>query len=126
MPKSASVHHLDGTYKADRHRERLANEQDNTEQMPESSPVKPTAVKGKAVKKWTRLIELLPWLTEADSTALGQYVCLSVEWERDTDHFTAAKLAAMRKLEADLGMTLISRGKFTSPTAGNNDGHFND
>lgn len=127
MTKSATVHDIDGTYRADRHDEKADNEQANSDQMPASSPVKPTVVKGKAVKIWKRYVELLPWLTEVDSYALGQYCMLAAEWEKNPDVFVAAKLQQMRKLEADLGMTVVSRGKFSvTPPKGGANKYFDD
>ena len=112
MTKSAQIHQLDGTYDSSRHADRLAREQNNSAVMPESRPVKPAVLSQRGSEVWDQYVRLLPWLTEADSSALAQFAGLVAEWEKDPEAFSASKMAQQRKIESELGMTLISRGKF--------------
>lgn len=112
MTKTASVHDIAGTYKPERHKEKLENENANNELLTDSKPVKPQGLDERASEIWDSKVRLLPWLTEAESEALALFCILYSDFEKNPAEFPASRLNVFIKLNSELGMNPISRGKF--------------
>jgi hypothetical protein len=113
--KTIDRHVIAGTFNQTRHQERLRNERHIAQIVNKTRPILPSGIKGRAKKLWETLLSTATWLTELDTMPLAQYVCLAAEWEREPDRFPAARYAAMRKIESDLGLTVMHRGKVSAP-----------
>lgn len=104
--KPASAHKLNGTYRPDRHGDRIS--------VPESGPEKPGWLSAPAEVEWDRVMEMMSdsgFLCRTDSSALATYCELLAEFAAGPADFPAGRLGQMRLLMSELGLTPNGRAK---------------
>ena len=115
--KPTALHLIDGTFRADRHKEQLANEPVAT-----GRPIKPKTLRGRASTIWDEYIERAPWLGEADTHALLAFCCLEAELERAPTKFVASRYSQLRSYGIRLGLDPSARASLGARAPKPNDG----
>lgn len=105
-PKPTHMHLVDDTYRPGRHDEQAENEP-----QPGGKLEKPKYLKGRAGRIWDRIAPKLEWLTEIDSDMVALWCGLQAEHEDNLRDMPSARVAQMRTLAAELGMTASGRAR---------------
>ena len=111
-PKPPGLHVVDGTYRNDRHADRLAHEIEQ-----QGRPVPPARLTKVQRKHWDRIVDMCWWLSESDSYALYGYVRLFSMLERSPDKMNSAKLSSWIALGGKLGLDSVGRARYGSAKA---------
>lgn len=77
-----------------------------------AGPLKPPApLEGEAAELWAKFIRPAWWLEPADAPLAWTWCQVQAEAFADPKAFTAARLAQLRQLAGDLGLTPVSRAR---------------
>lgn len=115
--KPASVHVLNGTYRPGKHGQEPEIER--------GAPDKPIWLSKSAELEWDRVVPILEpagYLAKSDAMALATYCELAAEFAAAPSEFRAGKIAQLRLLMAELGLTPSGRAKMP---AGKSEGNKN-
>jgi phage terminase small subunit len=80
------------------------------------SPVKPKWLKGTAVGFWNDYAPLLPWLGRCDSEMLATWCVLAAQFAKYQAALDSARIAQLRVLAAELGMSPSARTRLGTPS----------
>lgn len=105
-----NVHKLKGTYRPDRHAERVSGYQPPAVGYPRP----PEYLSGLALAVWGEVEQVMGdcnLYTQADAAKLARYCCIEAEFRTDPCQFPAAKLSQLRLMERDLYLDPEARAK---------------
>lgn len=105
--KPNNVHVLQGTYRRDKHGPKTAP-------VPQEAPEKPDWLSAQAASEWDRVVPLLNaagFLAVTDGDVLATYCELYAEFKMCPQAMQTSRVALMRTILHELGMTPGSRDK---------------
>ncbi|MGY8830820.1 MAG: hypothetical protein ACKVIS_14985 [Pseudomonadales bacterium] len=105
-----NVHKLKGTFRPDRHAERVSGYQPPADGYPRP----PEYLAGAALVVWGEVEKVMGacnLYTQADAAKLARYCCIEAEFRAAPVEFPAAKLSQLRLIERDLYLDPEARAK---------------
>jgi phage terminase small subunit len=84
---------------------------------PQSKPVRPKWLKGRAARLWDEVLAIAPWLERADAYKLASWCERQADFERPRERrqWTAADRREHRAAGSELGLDLASRSRMGEP-----------
>lgn len=107
-PKMTRLHLLQGTARADRHKNR------KFEPHISGKPEKPDFLIGRASELWDFYAEIGYWLTKADTHELAAWSSMCVEIETDLKKMSSVRISQWRLLAASLGFDCATRSRINA------------
>lgn len=120
-----NVHKLKGTYRPDRHAERVSGYQPPAVGYPHP----PEYLAGLALTVWGEVERVMGdcnLYTQADAAKLARYCCIEAEFRTSPIEFPAAKLSQLRLMERDLYLDPEARAKIGVGSANKPSNPFDD
>ena len=125
-PKPDHLRLVDGTHRKDRHGSKKDAEARIASGAKRFSTLRrPSFLKGEARKAWERYVDPCDWLDISKEPAAVMFCELWAEYREHPRGFLANKIAQMRSLMSELGLT-DERNRGTSDSPGARDEFFDD
>ena len=105
--KDSNVHQLQGSFRKDRHGDGGGGELPPDQRLQPSDRLK--YLKGRAAELWREELPRLPWLAKVDGPIFEMWCALMAEFEDDPAAMQTARLAQLRLITNDVGMTASAR-----------------